>query len=85
MSGDKCASFFAAADSKATLIGCYAVAPAGSVMMLVGADPGAGTAFTETTDVRTVAAYADLAGGQFDSWDSAVWNKTDGYPQFIFA
>ena len=54
-------------------------------MMLVGADPGAGTAFTETTDVRTVAAYADLAGGQFDSWDSAVWNKTDGYPQFIFA
>ena len=85
VSGDKCASFFAAADSKATLIGCYAVAPAGSVMMLVGADPGAGTAFTETTDVRTVAAYADLAGGQFDSWDSAVWNKTDGYPQFIFA
>ena len=85
ISGDKCSTFFASADSKANLVGCYAVTTTESTMMLVGADPSVGTAFEERADVRTVASYDALKDCNFADWDKSVWNLANGYPQFIFA
>lgn len=86
ISGDKCSTFFASADSKANLVGFYAVTTTeSSTMMLVGADPSVGVAFEERDDVKTVASYDALKDCNFDDWDRSVWSLVNGYPQFVFA
>lgn len=86
ISGDKCSTFFASADSKANLVGCYAVTTTeSSTMMLVGVDPSVGVAFEERDDVKTVASYDALKDCNFDDWDRSVWSLVNGYPQFVFA